>query len=199
MSDDERFYDGLDDIDRQIRFEKLRREWRDLTGGSGEDDELNLPPSVEEAFLENVLFFENAPRTSYAKMLIEDGIELTAPEDLTDEAALRAKLWEVIRGLGRRQVFLYNTDHLSDRAIYSLLWGDLLNHETVDVSANPQSACHLDILGGGSDEDIRTYLEYYADEEERREWAAELQDGEPPERRTPPYDRDRFLPKRQLP
>ncbi len=195
MSDDEHFYDGLEDVDRKIRIDKLRREIEEAGGIPFDADDQDLPPMIEEAFLENVLFFEKSPRTSYAKMLIEDGIELPPVDSLTPEA-LEEKLWEVIRGLAGRQVYLYHTDHLSDNALYHLLWGDLLNHDTVDISISPDTACHLDLVGSGAEEDIAAYLRYYADDEDRRHWANEFGPDEIPDREKPPFDRDRFLPKR---
>ena len=196
MSDDEQYYDGLDDVDREIRLEKLRRELEEAGGMLplvGDD----LPADVEEAFLENLLFYEKAPRTTYAKMIITDGIALPSIELMSHEA-LGRKLWEVIHALAERQVYLYNTDHLSDGALYRLLWEDYLNHETTDLSLNPDAACHLDVLGSGSEDDILIYLRFYATDAEREEWKRELGQAEMPAREEPPYDRDRFLPKRPL-
>ena len=195
MNEEEHFYDGLDEIDRQIRIEKLRQEIEERGGFPPLSEETELPSMIEEAFLENVLFFENAPRTTYAKMLIEKSIELPPASDLPAHRQ-HQKLWEVIRGLADCHVYLCNTDHLSDRELYELLWFDVLNHETVDISVSPHTACHLDILGGGSDADIRNYLRYFADDDERLEWAKDQPAGELPERQVAPYDRDRFLPKR---
>lgn len=194
MSDDDHQFDGLDDVDRQIRIERLIRELEAI-GDLPLDEVEKMPSDVAEAFLENVRFFENAPRTSFAKLLITDGLSLPSSLSLTDDE-LHAKLWEVIRGLAERQVFLYNTDHLDDRGFYDLLWFDLLNGDTVDISDQPDSAYHLDVLGSGSEQDIKTYLKYYANEDERREWSHELAEDEIPEPALPPYDRDRFLPKR---
>tara|TARA_B100000902_G_C26926460_1_gene724263 strand:- start:97 stop:690 length:594 start_codon:yes stop_codon:yes gene_type:complete len=194
MSDDDHQFDGLDDADRQIRIERLIRELESI-GDLPLDEVEKMPIDVAEAFLENVRFFENAPRTSFAKLLISDGLSLPPSKNLTD-AELHAKLWEVIRGLSLRQVFLYNTDHVDDRGLYDLLWFDLLNGDTVDISDQPDSAYHLDVLGSGSEQDIKTYLKYYANEDERREWSHELAADEIPEPALPPHDRDRFLPKR---
>lgn len=194
MSEDEHLSDGLDDVDRQIRIERLIRELEAI-GDLPLDEVDKMPSDMAEAFLENVRFFENAPRTSFAKLLITDGVSLPSSQGLTDDD-VHQKLWEVIRGLSDRQVYLYNTDHLDDRGLYDLLWLDLLNGDTIDISDQPDSAYHLDVLGSGSEQDIKTYLKYYADDDERREWSHELAEDEIPEPALPPYDRDRFLPKR---
>lgn len=54
---------------------------------------------------------------------------------------------------------------------------------------------HIDILGGCSDEDILLQMKYYADDEEREEWAKDFPDFEMPAKEELPYDRDRFLPR----
>jgi len=52
------------------------------------------------------------------------------------------------------------------------------------------------VIGGFSDEDIRTYLTYYADEDERESFRPGFE-GEFPVSLPRPYDRDRFLPTRE--
>ena len=63
------------------------------------------------------------------------------------------KLWEIIDQLARRRVFLSQTDHLSDRELYALLWSDILHEDTKDVPVDESSACHIDLLSGGWEED----------------------------------------------
>jgi hypothetical protein len=53
---------------------------------------------------------------------------------------------------------------------------------------------HLDILGGCSEEDLVLSMRYYANDTERKLWAAEFPDFRMPARERPPYDRDRLLP-----
>ena len=61
-------YDSQSDelpIDREIRIEKMKRELEELSGGSlisGGSGE--LPPSLEEEFLDLVLKFEKRSRTA---------------------------------------------------------------------------------------------------------------------------------------
>ena len=131
----------LRDAERRIRIQHLREEiekrggsWKTLTEGK------DLTPETEEALLSRVLYFETAPRTTYAKMLIEDGIELPPPEFIGDANQIHTKLWEVIHGLAYRRVFLHYTDHLSDSELYTRFWLEALNQETVDISGQPDAA-----------------------------------------------------------
>jgi hypothetical protein len=91
-------------------------------------------------------------------------------------------------------VFLSQTDHLSDRELYTLLWDDTLREPVKDVPLDESSAWHIDLLSGGGEEDTRLYMKYYADEETRRRWLADFPDDEVPSHEEPPYDRDRHLP-----
>jgi hypothetical protein len=95
------------------------------------------------------------------------------------------------------RVFLSQTDHLSDRELYILLWGDTLREPVKDMPLDESSAWHIDLLGGGGEEDTRLYMKYYADEETRRRWLADFPEDEMPPHEEPPYDRDRFLPREQ--
>lgn len=192
MNEEDPFHDRLDDVDREIRLNKLRRALEDAGAMLPLDDE-DLPPDVEEAFLENVLAFENAPKTTYAKVLITSGISLTAPDSL-DERALEAKLCEVVQGLAQHRTYLAHTDHLSDAQLYGILWEKLLNLDTADVPLDPDAAVIIDALGSGSQEDLILYLRYYASEEDRLAWGGQLE-SELPAQESPPYDRDQFLPK----
>jgi hypothetical protein len=120
-------------------------------------------------------------------------MELPAPETLNDEQ-LTKKLWEVIHGLALLRVFLDDTDHLSDRELYTELWSDMLREEVKAVPLDEDGAYHVSPLGGCSEEDIQLQMKYYADEKWRRHWLEDFPDFPMPEHEDPPYDRDRFLP-----
>jgi hypothetical protein len=124
---------------------------------------------------------------------VDAGVELPVPESI-DDRQLATKLSEVIDGLARMRVFLSQTDHLSDRELYTLLWGDTLREPVKNMPLDESSAWHIDLLGGGGEEDTRLYMKYYADEETRRRWLVDFPDDEMPLREEPPYDRDRHLP-----
>lgn len=62
---------------------------------------------------------------------------------------------------------------------------------------DPDSAYHLDVIGSGSEEDIQLGLRYYDNQPEREDWRRNFPEDPIPEHETPPYDRDRHLPKRE--
>lgn len=153
-------------------------------------------PDAEEALLRYLLAIDSPPTSTHARQLIRDGIELPDPESLKPEE-VRVKLWEVIHGLARIRTYLYCTDHLSDFDLYRQLWGETLNEPTCELDDSMgDCACHIDLVGDGSDESIRLYLSHYADESDRRWWQAEFPDDPMPKHVNPPYDRDQHLPKR---
>jgi hypothetical protein len=170
--------------------EKLRRHF-----GQSALPFLGVFPSLkkEEEFLGHILFIEGVDEQPLFDLLEKAGIRLPQPADL-DDAQLQAKLWEVIKGMALLGCYLSNTDHLSDRQLYEMLWTDVLRDPTSVCPDNPNAACHIDILGGCSDEDIQLRIKYYADEEERLDWAAQFPDDILPEHEALPYDRDRHLP-----
>lgn len=153
----------------------------------------DCPPEVSAQFWQSVAAYEQAPWATQFQQLEEAGVELPAPESL-DDRRLTAKLWEVIEALARIRVFLGQTDHLSDRELYTLLWHEFLREPVKDMPLDAASAWHLDILGGGSEEDTYLYLRYYADEDWRQRWLAAFPTCEMPEHEAPPYGRDRHLP-----
>jgi len=128
-------------------------------------------------------------------LLAQSGLELPPPEALDDEQ-VTAKLWETIRALAMLRMFLYSTNHLSDRELYVELWHDVLREEGPVMPLSNDSACHIDLLGSGGEEDNLLYLRYYADEETRQRWAEDWPEDSMPASETPPYDRDRHLPAR---
>jgi len=158
----------------------------------------DMSPELAETFWGNVLAYESAEETCHFFQLEDMGIELPAPETL-DDAALTAKLWEVINGLAKLNVFLSQTDHLNDRELYEHLWHDSLREITMDLPTDSGWTCHLDILGGCSEEDMQLYMKYYADEEYRQQTREAYPDEIIPAHVDPPYDRDSKLPKAPTP
>lgn len=185
---------GLEGVDREIHIEKLRREIDEIAGGEMVSGKIaDCDPKVEEAFLENVLALETHGFVCPFDILIKDGFDLPPPEQLADPA-LSAQLWELIRELAKRRLFLYRTDHLSDRELYTWLVTDALREELMGFGL-PFGNCHLDVLGGCSDADIELQMRFYADDEERARWAKDFPDFPLPPKEKPAYDRDRLLPK----
>jgi hypothetical protein len=154
------------------------------------------PPETAAQFWLSVAAYEQAPWTTHFQELSDAGVELPAPESM-DDRQLAAKLSEVIDALARMRVFLSQTDHLSDRELYALLWGDTLREPVKNVPFDESSAWHIDLLSGGGEEETRLYMKHYADEETRRRWLAEFPDDEMPPHEELPYDRDRRLPQAQ--
>jgi len=124
--------------------------------------------------------------------LTELGVKLPPPDVLSDEE-ITAKIWEVVGGLKKLHVFLGSTDHLSDRELYVHLWTDSSREESF-ICTLPDASWHIDLVGTGSDQDIETWLRYYADEVDREIWTREWPLDPVPPHENPPYDRDRFLP-----
>ena len=183
-----------DDIDQQIRINELREAAREAAGGemfTREADDVS--PKISEQFWTNVLAIENATLTTNIQQLERMGVDVPPPDGLNDRQ-LHAKLWEVIHGLAKLRTFLSSTDHLNDRQLYGLLWGDLLRHEIEDLPIDASWTCHLDILGGCSDEDLRLRLTYYADDMDREMWRTDFPEDTIPTHVDPPYDRDSKLP-----
>ncbi len=186
--------DKPDQTDLEKKIEGLKRKAEELVGGKMVDgDSDDCPPEVKEQFWEQVVAYESAPWTTHFKQLEEAGMQLPAPEQLSDEE-LTAKLWEIIRRLAFLRVFLSQTDHLSDRELYTLLWTDTLREETKALPMDEDSAWHIDLLGSGSEEDTQLYLKYYADEDFRREWHKDWPGEVIPDHEDPRYDRDHYLP-----
>lgn len=176
----------------QARLAFLREKLKDL-GELAHYTSPDCDPESQLAFLEHIFVLESQPSLTHAHQLISNGVSLPSPEEL-DDKQLHEKLWEVIHKLAELRVFLSNTNHLDDRALYTLLWTDLLNEFTWDMSHAENGALHLDILGSGSEEDTRVWLQYYATEEDRAHWASDFPGDEMPPRKIASESRDEDLP-----
>jgi len=184
----------LDHVDRDIRINELRHQAEELAGGDRPSyEDPDTPPEILEQYWQNVVAFETAPRTTPFEQLTKAGVTLPPPETMED-AALSAKLWEVIRALARLRTYLSSTNHLSDRELYEHLWHEVLREAGPELPPDSGWVTHLDLLGSGSEEDLYLHMQYYADEEEHRHWLREFPDDDLPAHEDPPYDRDRFLP-----
>src|SRR3990172_8364745 len=137
------------------------------------DESGDCPTEVQEQFQKNVDAFEQAKWGQPFQVLVDSGISLP-PHDKLADTELNAKLWEAINALALMGAYLEHTDHLSDRELYILLWGDVLLEEIVFQSGDMNLACHIDLIGSGSEEDNNIYLKYYADEDDRTLWVKEF-------------------------
>ncbi|HEY2169559.1 MAG TPA: hypothetical protein VGJ30_08035 [Candidatus Angelobacter sp.] len=181
------------------KIEALKRRAEELCGGQMEVGNLDdypaeVPAEVEEGFWKHVVDYEEAPWITHFQQLENAGVSLPAPDSLKDEE-LTAKLWDLIQKLALLHVFIEQTDHLSDRELYSHLWTDSLREETKAMPMAAGSAWHIQLLGSCSEEDMVLYLKYYADDDFRRHWHKNWPKDPIPMHEDPPYDRDRLLPK----
>jgi hypothetical protein len=186
-----------DEPDQEERIAKLRAELEKLGGITMTLQ--SLPAHMEEEFLRHILEYETAEPISLLTLLAKLGVEVPAPDQL-DDKTLETKLKEVINGMASLGAYLLHTNHLSDRELYEFL-SDCLTEEVVLFPDNPDSAYIIDLIGGvesGSDEDIQTYLKYYADEKDRVKWGHDWPGDKIPRHEDPPFDRDRFLPQSPL-
>ncbi|PYS34382.1 MAG: hypothetical protein DMG14_29620 [Acidobacteria bacterium] len=173
------------------RIQQLRQKIREATGqkpvfGTSPD----CPPEVEEAFLENVLAHETSPKRTLLDVLGESGVEVPRPKKLTD-GELTAKLWEVIYTLLRQSIVIGNTDDLSDRELYTLLWNETLRQEFI---ISPRYTLYIDMTRTGVDGGMPVYLKYYASEAQRNLYLEAYPDFKMPEHVDPPRRRDHLIP-----
>ena len=186
-----------DEPGQEERIAKLRAELKKL-GGTTMTLE-SMPADMEEEFLRHILEYETAEPISLLTLLAKLGVEVPAPDQL-DDKTLETKLKEVINGMASLGAYLLHTNHLSDRELYEFL-SDCLTEEVVLFPDNPDSAYIIDLIGGvesGSDEDIQTYLKYYANERQRVKCGHDWPGDKIPKHEDQPFDRDRFLPQSPL-
>ena len=129
-------------------------------------------------------------------ILVSSGFELPSPRSLKD-SEIYAKLWELIHVLSLMSVFLYCTNHLSDRELYEQLWHCSLREGSFRFQNRTSfhAVYHIDMVGSGSEDDIYNYLKYYASEENRLWWQHNYPEDNFPLHEKAPFDRDRHLPK----
>lgn len=125
-------------------------------------------------------------------LLRGQGIEIPDDDAALDDAALHAKLWEVLHAMAALGMVVEFTDHLTDRELYRWLVTEALAEETF-LSGDAAGTWHVSPIGSGSEEDVAIHLRFYADDQERNEWLRDFGDPLPPKepRRA---DRDRLLP-----
>ena len=180
--------------DSLTRIKSLKKQLEEQSKGDISSFGLDeCPTELKEKFYEYIVDFEQQQSSQLFTTLVDGGLVLPSPESL-DDAQLTKKLWQLINALSLLGVFLYSTDHLSDRNLYEKLWHEELREECFIQPENQNFACHIDMIGSGSEEDIFIFLKYYADDKERKYWADfyPLESFPRPEKK--PYDRDRLLP-----
>ena len=165
----------MTDSNRSARIQELEEEVRARAVDYRISDDFD--DRMREAFLEQVLAFEDAPRATLRERLGD------VPGDL----------WKLIARLAEMNIVLEYTNHLDDDSLMAYLLEFL--EEPVAFPDLPGLVMHVDVIGTGSDEDIATYLRYYASDDDREDWQRQFPEYAMPPRAVPPFDRDRFLPK----
>jgi hypothetical protein len=123
-------------------------------------------------------------------VLTELKIELPPPEKLTNHR-LTAKLWEVIHALLDQSIVLGNTDHLSDRELYTLLRDETLHKQFV---ISRHYTLQVDMTKTGVNDGMPIYLKYYASEAQRRLYLQFYPRFKMPKHVDPPRRRDHLIP-----
>jgi hypothetical protein len=106
------------------------------------------------------------------------------PAETLDDAQLHAELWRIIESLPALGIVIDSTDHLSDRDLYVRLTTDVLAEKTF-MSDEPNSVWVYDLAS----QDTEVWLTYYADDDDRADWAKDWPDDPMPEKKPLPYDR----------
>ena len=179
----------------EVRIAAMKDRLQQIAGGTMVSGEApGLTSQFRESFWRRVLAVEEGPFTTLFDRLVAAGVEVPAPESLTDRE-LTPKLWEVIGRLAGMRVFISQTDHLSDRELYAHLWHESLREEMPVEPDNDGGSWHFDLLGTGSEEHLRLYLRFYADEQHRERWRQDFPDIDVPPHEKLPFDRDSHLPR----
>lgn len=110
------------------------------------------------------------------------GAGYVPPDDPTDVATELEALIDHLADLG---IVVENADHLSDREVYDWL---LRDHLGAQVGLSPNGYIFMSPIGGCSNEDIETYLTYYASDEDRETFIADWE-GPFPEKKELPRKR----------
>jgi hypothetical protein len=116
---------------------------------------------------------------------------IPATSESLDDQQVRGSLWELIYALAARGCYLACTDHLSDRELLEWLHVNWVNEAVADLPVDATCRLRLSPVTSVDEKEGTTiWLRFYADEDERMQFAAELV----PPHEDPGYDRDRFLP-----
>jgi len=178
--------------DRKDRIERLKQQIREVVGDEAFFGSIPAcPPEIEESFLEHVLRFEQASRQPLRERLADAGIVLTDPDELADKD-LTQQMWDAIQALLTLHIIPTNTDHLSDRQVYTYLWYTARSGETVTPDFFSRG-WYIDFTGHG-EEGIDVYVKYYANADERRAYRRRFPHHPLPEHCEPLYNRDHLIP-----
>jgi hypothetical protein len=148
-----------------------------------------MPLSVENEYLASMLAWERAPAMPISQWFSP---ELVLPNpDAVSPLQLHSLLWDTIQRLYDQRVVLECTDHLDDSQLYRIIYRDILPawEKKVDL---PRNFLHWRCL---DDDDVSTWLRYYATKRERLQFREET-GIEPPAAEPAPFPRQ--MPSRLL-
>lgn len=186
-------------IERVLHIAQLRAEVESATGTPIiSEDGFGGSLEAQEAFWSNIHAIETAPYRPLRSALLEQhGLSPVPPAQLTTDDELHQALWKLLDTLASMRIFFHFTDHLSDRAFYTLLLEEVLPEETQIMPVESGWNCRYDMTDfptTDTPEDNGIYLKYYADDMERDYWSGEWPEEHMPAQAKLPYDRDRRLP-----
>jgi hypothetical protein len=94
------------------------------------------------------------------------------PPSEVDDRQLPGRLWELLYAAAARRAFFHDTNHLSDRDLYTVLHEQWLDEPTADIPLEAETNTHLNFsefnANGLTHEEI--WLRYYAREDDRALW-----------------------------
>ena len=139
----------------------------------------------ENEFLASMLNWEKAPVLPIYQWF-DPPLELPAPCLLTDETA-EPLLMSVLEKLYQKGIVLDHSDHLANLELYALIYNEILPMPVKKID-NSKVFQHWSCCNRDDDENILTWLSFYASDEERDDW--QEQTGLPlPAKRIPFYSR----------
>lgn len=89
---------------------------------------------------------ELAPTTTGRAILLEHGLVPVPPQELTTNSVVHDELWTVLEALAQSGVFILNTDHLTDRDLYTRLYYRILDEPCRCIPPVCEAAEYIDCL-----------------------------------------------------
>ena len=173
---------AVDEVDLLLANARLRDELEPYRDESIDDASVtHMSLRTENEYLASMLAWERAPALPIASWFTPV-LELPPPDSMDDEQ-LSVTLHETAERLFSQKVVLRQTDHLTDRELYKIIYRDILPccEKKVELPGK--------FLEWRCVEDNDTWLRYYADAVDRRRFQEEYEVDLPPSE-TPKYKRN---------
>lgn len=149
---------------------------------------------ILDTFKRWMKYLEDAPVTTWKEELSVRGYDFVV-RDKDPDSVYTANLWKLLQALAGMRVFVVNTDHLCDRALYRILVEQYIVKQVAQIPFDNQAGCVIDIVGSEVQEDPASWLRFYASSRERMEWAKQNIGKILPPSEHLPYCREDQLPK----